>query len=69
VLTLDEAKKAATRAVARLEGIEFTWSGDRHHDAMYRGQVAYESRSRSGVSAPVDDFDDEGEEPPTIFDE
>lgn len=41
---MEEAKKAATTAVRRLEGVDFIWNGDRHHE---RFQVsAYESRSR-----------------------
>jgi hypothetical protein len=72
------SSKAATAAVAQLEGADYRWNGSNHNDVLFRGQVAYESRrgavttTRGGI-LPVEEDDtgaynrDDG--PGTIFDE
>ena len=59
----DDVKKLATAAVRRLEGVDFIWNGDRHHD-QFR-VAAYTSRSRRReITISLDD-----DRPPSIFDE
>jgi hypothetical protein len=62
---MDEGRKAATASVRRLEGVDFIWNGDRHHDQFKVS--AYTSRSRrEQITVPVDADDDR---PVSIFDE
>jgi len=73
------SSKAATAAVAQLEGADYRWNGSNHNDVLFRGQVAYESRRRSAVTTtrgavlPVDEADtgsyDRDDSAATIFDE
>lgn len=58
------ARKAASAAVRRLEGVDYIWNGNRHHDQFKVS--AYESRRSGRATVSVDDYDDRAA---TIYDE
>ena len=64
---VEDAKKAATKAVRELEGTDFTWNGDRHHD-QFKVAAAEVRKPRQHLSYPRLPFQfDDGL--PSIFDE